>query len=443
MQEWVQKYRWGWFVAGVMGMAFVSVFVINLGLIWGWGLSVGETVLESTHIWYHTRLWDKEQYDSWAPMGDAYRLSQDEPDALLYSIIFFERQTKFQYPPTSLLVQKVMDWWQPEGWPWTKQLNQVSWWLVGGTVLVVAGIFVVRWRQGAVAKEQMVVWWVLPAVMLMAVSFYPMLRAFRLGQIQVWINFLAAVLVLAWLWRAEFVAGIVVGLICLMKPQYGLIYIWGVLRKRWRFAVAGAVSGGVGSLLSLWIFGWRNHWDYLPTLSYMSRHGEVFFPNQSVNGLLNRWLLNGDPLGFQPNAFAPYEPVVYVGTLVSSLLLVGACLYWPRGLGETEKKGGVIELCIALLSGTMASPIAWEHHYGVLLPIFALLLAEGYVRGWGPRRWLVLAVAYLLSCNLYLPVNRLAYTSWNWLLSYLFWGALMVLGLLYFERGRRRESLNG
>ncbi|MBE3143482.1 MAG: hypothetical protein IMZ61_06095, partial [Planctomycetes bacterium] len=44
-----------------------------------------------------------------------------------------------------------------------------------------------------------------------------------------------------------------------------------------------------------------------------------------------------------------------------AVLILGA-LFWQR---KTDRPAGVIDLSLATLSFTIASPVAWEHHYGI------------------------------------------------------------------------------
>ena len=92
----------------------------------------------------------------------------------------------------------------------------------------------------------------------------------------------------------------------------------------------------------------------------------------------------------------------------------------------------MIDFCLIALSGTMASPIAWEHHYGITLPIFAVLLAGSI----GDHRRLAwLAVAYVLVST-FLPItNFLAATPLNILQSSLLAGAMILLVLLHQRQG--------
>ena len=71
--------------------------------------------------------------------------------------------------------------------------------------------------------------------------------------------------------------------------------LWALLRREWRFAFACVATGLVGLIGSIAVFGWANHLDYLRVLSHLAERGEAYYPNQSVNGLLNRLMSIGEP----------------------------------------------------------------------------------------------------------------------------------------------------
>jgi len=181
-------------------------------------------------------------------------------------------------------------------------------------------------------------------------------------------------------------------------------------------------------------FGLEHHLDYLSVASHVSRHGEAYWPNQTPNGLLQRLLDNGVSSHWDPRVYPPYHAGVHAGTLAGAALLLVAGLLWPvRGPG----RGGALDLAGAALAATIASPIAWEHHYGVLLPIFALLLPAlvQSARPWLARRGLpLLAAAFALAAVHLEPLARLSGTSWNPLQSLLLLVALGLLGLLLVLR---------
>jgi hypothetical protein len=86
-------------------------------------------------------------------------------------------------------------------------------------------------------------------------------------------------------------------------------------------------------------------------------------------------------------------------------------------------------MALMILSLTVASPVAWDHHYGVLLPIFALLLsANGRLLTAG-EAW-VLLIAFLLAAQPLSFTRYSAHTPLNVVQSTLFGAAVLTLLLL-------------
>jgi hypothetical protein len=172
-----------------------------------------------------------------------------------------------------------------------------------------------------------------------------------------------------------------------------------------------------------------NHIDYLHVLSFLSQHGEAYFPNQSVNGVLNRLMSISDPqayvsLDLPAGKFPPFTPWIWAATLATSLALLLFALLRPF---QRDDRHRVIDLSSMAVCCTMASPIAWEHHYGVTLPIFAVLL----VTCLGDRsRLMWLGIAYVLVSTFVPAANLLAASPLNLLQSTLFAGAIILLVLL-------------
>jgi hypothetical protein len=258
-------------------------------------------------------------------------------------------------------------------------------------------------------------------------TFYPVVKAFTLGQIQTWSTCLFTGALLSLRSGRRATAGALCGAMCLLKPQLGLLIVWALLRRQNRFAAAWAAVVLPAVALSIALYGWANHLDYLKLLSFLTQHSWAYYPNQSMNGLLNRWLFIGSNLVWDPH-YVDYSPLVTVGTMVTSGALIVAALFWrPRDAGRSE----VLDFCIAGLSLTLASPLAWEHHYGILAPILACMVPAAF--GVTPRRGVQIAtgVAFALSSNVFQIAGLLADTRMNVLQSYLFAGALLTLALLY------------
>ena len=216
----------------------------------------------------------------------------------IYSEVFFDRNVKFQYPPSSLFALMAMQAMAPPqrvritdqdvyAWP---TVNDISGWLfLLLTAAATAALLERRLREQCRFDDTRTLIGLRVAIVFgLALTFYPLVKAFSLGQIQVWINGLFAVALLAWATGRRTASGALMGVLCLIKPHYGLFVLWALLRKEWRFAFACVAAGCVGLIGSLAVFGLANHLDYLPVLSHLAERGETYYPNHSVNGLLNR-----------------------------------------------------------------------------------------------------------------------------------------------------------
>ena len=381
-------------------------------------------------VWMHVGrfLHSVQGADSWKAMEIARSYSRAHPGGL-YEQVFFIDGIKYQYPPTALLLFGSLE---------RPALKLISWIATLVTTVLVALILRVavasawgerqRTAQATLALETMAV--------IAALTFYPFIKAYSLGQIQAWLNLLFTVVVLAWMRGARGLAGAAVALMCLIKPTYALLYVWGALRREWRFVTIGLTAIGCGLALSLWRYGLHDHLEYLKVLAFIGRRGEAFYANQSINGALNRLLFNGSNLEWRDHEFAPAHPVVYAGTMAAFALLMVASLRRP-----TRDAGGTLDLSLATLAATMSSPVAWEHHYGVLLPIYAATAPVLIVRHpFG--RWTGVAIGgtYLAAANYFQFTNHAADSWLNPVQSYLLGASLIVWMLLYRALHRQPRS---
>jgi len=367
-------------------------------------------------------------------MFQALEYLQSNHEILIYSQLFFKDGVKFQYPLTSLLPLFLLKQFTSDYHTQLYTLNFLSWIAIITTAIFAVRIFNLNlnsfFAKPSSEKFRLDVFIRTVLLLLLCFMFYPLVKAHSLGQIQVFINCFFTLSVWFWLKRQEHISGILIGLMILIKPQYVLIAIWGVLRKRYSFAISLFAVVLSGLLCSAFLFGISNNLDYLSVLNFISSTGECFYPNQSMNGLLNRLLFNGNNLQWERHVFAPFNPIVYAGTLLSfALLILGALISFVR----ISLRGGVIDLMIIALSCTIASPVAWEHHFGMLLVIFAFLLPYLLSQPvFGRRTMLFFVLSYTLASNFLGIFNRLAYVPvLNITQSYLFIAALTVLVFLY------------
>lgn len=384
--------------------------------------------------------------DSWGAMSVALDHIRAKPDVPLYSDIFFTQQYRFQYPPSSLFVLSAMlvagrdrvrlNDVHEGSWP---TVNDVAGWIaLVITAAAVAGLAERRLRPRLVGDTAILQVVRLLLAAAFTLSFYPIVKAYSLGQIQVLINALMAVGLLAWSagWRAS--SGLMIGAATLIKPHYGILLLWGAVRREWGFVAANAAVIALGLGAAVAVYGFANHVDYLRVLSFLSQHGEAYYPNQSVNGVLNRIASLWSPdlyvtMDLPAGKFPPFNALIYGATLLSSLALLGMGLYFASR--QIHADPGVA-LAVMLLCTTMAAPVAWEHHYGVTLPMFAIVLASSHRSA---RRWYALMASFFLVAT-FLPATNLLAQSWlNILQSTLLAGALILLWLLWTDTNGRAE----
>jgi hypothetical protein len=155
-----------------------------------------------------------------------------------------------------------------------------------------------------------------------------------------------------------------------------------------------------------------------------------------MNGLLNRLLGNGENLAFLANSFPPFNPVVYAGTIAFAVAMLVAML---APAWRSRRSVTALDLSVAIICSVIMSPIAWEHHYGVLPPLYLVAL-----RAWLEHRGKsangsgfalgALTLSWVLTATFIPLPNLLADTPYNFLQSYMFFGALILLGLIFWWR---------
>jgi len=365
--------------------------------------------------------------DSWMPMLRAIGLYDNGRP--IYDTLFFAEHVKFQYPLTSLLpligLRKV-------GMSENQLLDLVrvtSWLAVWATVGFSIAIFFAVKGRGKDRPEYR--WAATLAIGIAGITFYPIVKGYALGQIQTFLTLFFCIAFYCWIRGGEIFAGALIGLMILIKPHYALISVWFVLRKRFRAFWSTVIVVGTGLAVGFVVFGWREQMRYLEVVKEASR-GYAYYPNLSMNGLMNRLLFNGSNLSFDATTYAPYHPVVYMATTAAAILLLAAAFFYPR---DPKVRGGVADLCAMTVATTAASPMAWEHHYGVLFPAFAVLAATVTRR----REVVWTICAYALVSNSWTFLNVFADTPvLNLLQSVSFIGVLVSLFVFWSAGNRSR-----
>jgi hypothetical protein len=392
--------------------------------------------------------------DSWKPMARADAYYKEHANRDLYGV-FFDEKVKFQYPPSALFFWDLFpaslyggEGSVGNGGALRTVLTAATLAAVLLTIAASTWILMLGLRHAGLdprhggTTSRLGTIAVIAIAFLLGLTYYPLNKAHSGGQIQVFLDLLVAAALLAHMKGARATAGICIGVCSLAKPQYVIVLVSGLLRRNWRLALPMAAVGALGLAAAVMAFGFHNHLRYVEVLGDISSHGETYWPNQSVNGLMNRLLGNGKAETFSMDSFPPYHPVVYYTTLVSSAIILIVSL-WPGRLRRSHPGGNIVDLALALMAATMASPVAWEHHYGTFLPIFAVMLPvlmrERPAGAWtGP----LLLVSYVAMANVVRLPERMFWNPWRGLAgSHLFFGALILLALcIAVRRGMLKQT---
>jgi hypothetical protein len=356
----------------------------------------------------------------------------------IYPTLVYQRHLKFQYPTSSILLGYVSS-----GLGVTMH-TVVTWIVILSWLLTLAlggEIFLLVLPHSLESPpEPAYRWRVRVLVISLGVLFYPLIVGVRLGQIQTLLTFLFVLAIYLWMRGHKLATGLCLALICVFKPQMMVFLLWGLLRKQWRFVGIFAASVIVVQAVAIACFGWHNELDYLGVLSFISKHGEVVGENQSVNGMLQRIVGIHNWLDAPTDHFTypPYQPIVYFGTVISSaaLYLFGLIVpIWKRWQATSA------DFILFGMIATIASPIAWTHHYGLFYGATAFYLAT-VLKQSGRIPWSFL-ICFLLMAN-YIHILGKYYTLWwvNPFFNYVLYAGLGMVWLISFGLRHGTESMD-
>jgi hypothetical protein len=374
---------------------------------------------------FHFRQWT----DSWLPMMKSLDYFRDHPnlpiyDAKLYDTLIYSLASEL--PLVALRKLGMSDAVM------LKTLAVASFLAVWGVAAV--SLLMGKWLLAR--RGEKLTWATVVAVFLMMLGSYPLLKGYSLGNAQTFLSFGFAVMLYLWTTDSERSAGAVAAMMTAVKPQFVLLLVWMLVRRKWGAAWAFIACGAAMLVVSTMVFGWHNNLDYIGVLAGLSHKAQSHYANQSMFGTINRMIFNGENIGYTPYVYTPYIPWVYRVTVASSLLLMAAVLVYPwramKASSADLSAMGII--CVA------ASPMAWEHHYGI---VFSIAAWAWFVHGcWQRSRPWVLGVAVFLCLNFLPAFNYLSdKRGWNLLQSYLYIGALMLVGWLMSLSRRTGDSL--
>jgi len=211
-------------------------------------------------------------------------------------------------------------------------------------------------------------------VALLTLSVTGTLVALSLGQ------FTAVVMALftaAWLADRrgnEVLAGGCLGLLCLLKPFYGLFLLYLIWRQEWRGLIGAAITGGVGTLVGIAMVGVGEYRAWLANLQNVRWQSNLY--NASVWGIGDR-LFTDSP----EKAGASWTPLIAAPPLSRTFGLVASAVFllwlWRRRSATDHDQ----HYALLSLGSLIVSPLGWIYYLAVGAgPLIAVLARR-------PSRW--------------------------------------------------------
>ena len=190
---------------------------------------------------------------------------------------------------------------------------------------------------------------------LLCLTLEPVLRTFRLGQVNL---VLMALVLLDCFVVPPRLRGLLTGVATGMKLTPAIFLGWFLIRRDWRAATLTA-GGGVCTVLISGLASPASTWEFWTRLWFDPAHvgGVAYVDNQSLFGVLVRLLRNEHPPG-------PLVLTVDLLTLALGSVAARRQLQSGQTLAAATAVG---------MTGLLVSPISWSHHWVWMIPALLVL----------------------------------------------------------------------
>jgi hypothetical protein len=251
--------------------------------------------------------------------------------------------------------------------------------LAGGTVLVARSL-----RLSLPPRA------VLPALCLLLIC-YPLRRQNDFVQLNG-----ILVLLIAGAWAADRAdrpgwAGALAGLAAVIKLFPALLFLYFLLRRRWRAVAAGGATVALATALTAALLGPGSYRDYVrDVLPHLGIYRGAW-NNASLPGLWHKLFIGGNVFGrTAPLWHSPVAArLVAAASCLAVAALAASAAFRARSRADCDHAFGLTVTAMLL-----ASPITWDHYFLLLLVPAALFVAT-LPRG-GPRWYTLLACLVVL-----------------------------------------------
>jgi hypothetical protein len=312
------------------------------------------------------------------------------------------------YPPPTLLLFASIGWMP-------LRVAVVPWMIVQVAAFVACVVLLWRIFFPGGEKEK------LALLLALALLLPATLGTFFHGQI----NFLAVLCVLiAWRARDRAVGGAWLVGAAIVKLMYGALFLYPVLRRKWRELAGIAVAGVIACLASFLAFGAAAVGTYLhdnPVVHRMPTYYFSTFVNQSLLGAALRLVPYANGPAFGPPV---HDPLYLLASLAVGIVTVWLVVRQPR-TGEGED----VSFLLLLLMGMLIYPWTLSNYFVILLVPIAYLWSR-----WGSR-WSTLVVIAAIY-----PIMHAANGLYSIVATLVVWGMMVVIATRSAQSPRQARA---
>jgi len=227
-------------------------------------------------------------------------------------------------------------------------------------------------------------------MVLFVLAFVPLMRSLDNGQVNIVILCLLIAAMAALSRGQEILAGFLFSVASLIKPFLGIVFVGLLLRHRWKPFFAGLVSSVLLALISLLLFGFAVHLDFVHEVMEQV-YAPAWWSNQSLPAFFQR-IFATDP------SFQEHVPWIYMPDTARMLSLLSTALLLAIGIFLTvryKQVPVVFNLSFWLVTGFLVSPQSFDHYFPwLLIPLsFFFFEPDGYPE---QKRPFIVMACYLM-----------------------------------------------
>ncbi len=222
----------------------------------------------------------------------------------------------------------------------------------------------------------------LPAAVVVGNLFcFPLFYALKLGQTTLFIY--CGLCVLYWLHekQRDLAAGIVLGVVVSLKPYLLLLLAYFAARKKKRLVTAGVVTVVCIVVLSLLIFGFQVHQDYIIALQSLSGASTAGWSNQSLEAFWLRLSNHGSIIDFTLCEIPAWGLLFKYGLVGALAIVLYRRIIEPKAVSGLRTPG--LAFSVAVLICLLVPSFAWQHYF--VCALLPLLLIARSMAAFQPR----------------------------------------------------------